>query len=196
MKVASGKSARELRVRKRRDREHETKRSYGNPLAVGLSKPAPGHDGAWIGGYVVGKTENSLAESLGRAHGALLADLRELEKAVGTASGEALAELRDRLRATDAHISEHFRFEEQNGYMDAVRKREPRLVRPIDELAQEHGELRQTLAALTERAGACTSLDDALREEIRDWIRRVRRHEARENELVQGAFNLDIGPED
>jgi hypothetical protein len=49
---------------------------------------------------------------------------------------------------------------------------------------------------LIEQAKAATSLDDSFREEVRGWVERVRQHAARENELVQDAFNLDIGAED
>jgi hypothetical protein len=96
----------------------------------------PGEEGS-----VVDRTKNSFAEALGQAHVALLADLRELEQATRPFSGEGLEELRTRLGAAQAHISEHFRFEEQNGYMDAVRKREPRLERAIQQLAEEHEQL-------------------------------------------------------
>jgi predicted nucleic acid-binding Zn-ribbon protein len=144
----------------------------------------------------VERTENSVTEALNQAHVALLADLRELEQAVRSCSGEGLAELRARLGAAHAHITEHFRFEEQNGYMDAVTKREPRLERTIQQLAEEHGQLRQSLDALIGKARAATSLSDTLREEVREWIERVRRHEIRENDHVRDAFNLDIGVED
>jgi hypothetical protein len=144
----------------------------------------------------VERTENSVAEALGQAHVALLADLRNLEQAVRPSSGEGLENLRARLGAAHAHITKHFRFEEQNGYMDAVRKREPRLERAIHELAEEHGQLRQSLDALTGKARAATTLSDTLREEVREWIERVRLHEIRENDLIQDAFNLDIGAED
>jgi hypothetical protein len=144
----------------------------------------------------VGKTETSIVEALGRAHATLLADLRELEQAVRSSSGDGLAELRVRLGATQAHITEHFGFEEQNGYMDAVRKREPRLEREVQELAEEHGQLRQSLDALIGQTRAATSVSDALRDKIREWIERVRQHEFRENDLVQDAFNQDIGVED
>ena len=144
----------------------------------------------------MGTTENSVAEALGRAHVALLADLRELEQSARPSSGEGLAGLRARLGATQTHVTEHFRFEEQNGYMEAVLKREPRLERAIQQLAEEHRSLAQSLAVLVERAKAGTSLDDPFREEVRGWVERVRQHEARENEVVQDAFNLDIGAED
>ena len=144
----------------------------------------------------MGKTANSVAEALARAHVALLADLRELEQATGSSSGKRLAELRVRLSTTRTHLAEHFRFEEQNGYMDTVREREPRLERAIHQLAEEHGELRKSLDGLIREAGDATSLGDGLQEAIRTWIECVRQHEARENDLVQDAFDLDIGPED
>jgi DNA-binding transcriptional ArsR family regulator len=144
----------------------------------------------------VGRTENAVAEALGQAHRALLADLRELEQAVHPSSGEGLTDLRARLGATQRHVTEHFRFEEQNGYMDAVRKREPRLERVVGQLAEEHRQLARSLEVLTEQARTATSLEAPLREEVRGWVERVRRHEARENDIVQDAFNLDIGPED
>jgi hypothetical protein len=144
----------------------------------------------------VGTTENSVAEALCRAHVALLEDLRKLEEAARPASGESLTELRARLGATQAHVTEHFRFEEQNGYLDAVRKREPRLERAIQQLAEEHRALAESLEVLIKQARAATTLDDPFREAIRRWVERVREHEARENDLVQDAFNLDIGAED
>src|SRR5262249_7353893 len=93
---------------------------------------------------VMERAEPSIAESLTRAHAALLEDLRKLAEATRPPTSEELAELRARLGATRAHLAEHFRFEEQNGYMDVVRKREPRLERTIQQLAGEH---RQPMSA-------------------------------------------------
>jgi DNA-binding transcriptional ArsR family regulator len=142
------------------------------------------------------RTGSSVAEALSRAHAAVLEDLRKLEEASRGASPEGLAELRARLGGTHTHLSEHFRFEEQNGYMDTVRKREPRLERAIQLLAEEHGQLTRALDALLREAGTATSLDDTFREEVQGWVQRVRQHEARENDLVQDAFVLDIDAED
>lgn len=142
------------------------------------------------------RTGTSVAEALSRAHTALLDDLRKLEAAVGPASESGLLELRDRLGATHAHVTEHFRFEEQNGYMDVVRKREPRLERTIQHLAEEHRQLAGSLDSLIGEANKSTSLGELLRNEVREWIERVRLHESRENDLIQDAFNLDIGAED
>jgi hypothetical protein len=140
--------------------------------------------------------ETSVAEALERAHAALLEDLHKLEEAAHPASGEVLAELRRRLEATRRHITEHFRFEEQNGYMDAVRKREPRLERTVEQLAQEHRALEQSLEALIGEATVVSGLSEAFREKVRRWVEEVQRHEARENDLVFDAFNLDISAED
>jgi hemerythrin-like domain-containing protein len=141
-------------------------------------------------------TQNSVAEALSRAHAALLQDLRTLEEAVRPSSGEGLPELRARLGATHTHIAEHFRFEEQNGYMDAVRKREPRLERTVQQLAEEHRQLTQSLDALIGEARTAANLDDSFRERVVAWVEEVRQHEIRENDLVQDVFNLDIGAED
>jgi hypothetical protein len=142
------------------------------------------------------RREGTVTEALSRAHAALLEDLRQLEEAVRPAVGEGLAELRARLGATQAHILEHFRFEEQNGYMDAVRQREPRLERAVQELAEEHRRLAQSLDALIRKARAARGLGETVREAVRGWVDSVRRHEARENDLVQEAFSVDIGAED
>jgi hypothetical protein len=144
----------------------------------------------------VRKTPNLVTEALGQAHKALLTDLQELEQAVLSSSGKCLAELRTRLAQAGAHIIEHFRFEEQDGYMAAVRKGEPRLERTVQELAEEHRQLKQTFDGLMKKTRAATSLDDALRAEIRGWIEHIHLHERRENDLVQDTFNLDIGAED
>jgi hypothetical protein len=144
----------------------------------------------------MGKPESSVAEALGRAHTALLQDLGQLEEMVRPASGASLPELRARLGATRADVIEHFRFEEHNGYMDAVRKREPRLERMIHELAEEHRQLTQSLDALVTTASAAPQLEDTLRTQVRGWVASVRLHEVRDNDLVQDAFNYDIAAED
>jgi hemerythrin-like domain-containing protein len=142
------------------------------------------------------QTIASIAELLCQAHATLLHDLAKLEEAVEPTSEESLAQLLSRLAAARSHLARHFHFEERNGYMDAVRKREPRLERTIQLLAEEHGELMASLETLIEQAKAATSLDDPCRDKVRKWVGRVRRHEVREGELVQDAFNQDIAAED
>jgi hypothetical protein len=144
----------------------------------------------------MGKNNVVLSHDLGEAHASLLADLCKLEQAVRPASAESPASVLGRLTATRAHITEHFRFEEQDGYMDAVRKREPRLERAVQQLADEHRLLAKSLDDLLQEAGAAKVLNDAFGERVREWVTQVREHEARETDLVQAAFNQDMGTED
>lgn len=139
--------------------------------------------------------ETGTVEELRLAHVALREDLRQLEEEARPGSG-GLAKLRSRLDATRTVLVEHFRLEEQNGFMDAVRSREPRLDRAVQQLAQEHHQLAQALDALIERAELAAHLEERLREGIQSWVEHVRHHEARENELFQDAFSQDLGPED
>lgn len=140
--------------------------------------------------------EPAVAEALRRAHAALLKDLTRLEEASAAASQEGIVHFRAQLEVTRRHIAEHFRFEEENGYLEAVRKRQPHLERSIEQLAEEHKALVQGLEALVARANQETSNSADLRGEVRSWVGQLRRHEERENDLVLDAFNLDVGAED
>lgn len=142
------------------------------------------------------KQNRILAEELTRAHASLLAAVRNLETSLQPTVKTSLAELRAELIATQKQILDHFRYEEQNGYLDAVRQREPRLEHNIEALEEEHRQLADTLAHLREKVYATTSLEPGLRAEILDWIGALRHHEARENLLVQDAFNFEASAED
>ena len=144
----------------------------------------------------VNTISDALAAALGRAHAALLADLDKLGDAARPEARSTASELRARLAGTQAHITAHFRFEEENGYMDAVRKREPRFTNRIEALAADHRRLSTTLEAISRDAAAATTVDESLRHRIEEWIDELTRHELRENDLVQEAFNSDISAED
>jgi hypothetical protein len=142
------------------------------------------------------KPETSVAEANSRAHAALLRDLQALEVVGRSAAKHGLESLRARLETTRAHIVEHFRFEEENGYMEAVRKREPRLERAVDQLADEHRQLLDSLDALRTEIASAANEDGTVAAKVTAWVQKVQQHEARENHLVQDAFGLDIGAED
>jgi hypothetical protein len=133
-----------------------------------------------------------VVDALGHAHAALLHDLHELEEAARPGASTGRAELGNRLGAVYWQMIEHFRFEEENGYMDAVRKREPRLERAVQQLAEEHRQLKQDIEALLSQVPG----QGGFGEQVRTWIGQVRAHEIRENRLVQEAFDLDLGAED
>jgi hypothetical protein len=142
------------------------------------------------------RSQSLITDSLSQAHAALLDDLAKLEDATRAIVGDGLGLVCTRLSATRAHVLEHFQFEEKDGYMDKVRKREPRFERTIQELYNEHGRLAQSIDALVEEANAARELTDGFRQRIREWIECVRKHEARESRLVLDAFNSEVGAED
>jgi hypothetical protein len=123
-------------------------------------------------------------------------DLQQTEVKIRPGSANRIEALRARLNATRDHITEHFRFEEQNGYMDLVRHREPCLEHAIHRLAAEHRELAGSLEALIDEIRSATELNDGFRVRIRHWLRRVRQHETDENDLVQGTLVTDLAAED
>ena len=136
----------------------------------------------------------SLAEKLGRAHAALLNDLQKLEE-MANDPGVVPHDVQAELAAVQKHIAEHFRFEEQNGYMNAVRKREPQRERTVEKLREEHRELSRSLNELVGDADPAKGTV-FLQARIRSWIEQVRGHEGRENRLVQEVFNRDTWAED
>jgi predicted nucleic acid-binding Zn-ribbon protein len=138
----------------------------------------------------------SPVEALRQAHVALLEDLTDLENAANSYLGTDSAAMLSRLERTRTHITEHFRFEEQNGYMADVLQREPNLARTIEQLRDEHHKLALKLDGLLEQMRSGQPLEEAVRDQVRSWIESVRQHEARENSLVQYAFNVDLGAED
>jgi hemerythrin-like domain-containing protein len=141
------------------------------------------------------KTDRTV-EALEKAHQALREDLRKLRDVLDSEDGKRTAGLPARLEKMRTHVVEHFRLEEKNGYMETVRKGEPRLAPVIEQLAQEHQELAQTLDSLCARAKSARSTDAAFRADLQRWIGRLHRHEERENEVVQAVYNQDVGAED
>jgi hypothetical protein len=135
-------------------------------------------------------------DRLQQAHLALLRDLGALRETARRPSADGLGELTRRLHALRELVAEHFRLEEQDGYLEAALAREPFAARVADELRQEHCALTAELDALSADAAACKNQVEALRTRAREWVARVRQHEVRENCLVQDAFNLDLAAED
>jgi hypothetical protein len=142
------------------------------------------------------KLQATFAAALLRAHRAVLRDLQALQAATRPGREGEPAELAAGLDRARGHLAEHFRFEEQNGYLAAVLERQPHLARVVERLADEHGELLRSLDALRAEAHSAGAPDDLPREKVTQWIQRVRLHEQRENILVQDAFCLDLTAED
>lgn len=138
----------------------------------------------------------TVADNLAQAHEALMRDLRHLETAARNSALPA-PELRQTLTVVQEHVREHFRLEEENGYMTAVQSRQPQRERELEKLRTEHRALARSLADII-GAYCCSggTATESLRARIRSWIKDMKHHEEHENHLVQDAFNLDIWAED
>jgi hypothetical protein len=133
----------------------------------------------------------SPAAALAEAHHELLNDLAVLEQLIRPTEQARPVEVWTCLGDLRGHIGTHFRFEEQDGYMKAVLTRAPQHERKVRGLREEHDELWKSLADLIRQAGTLPALNDPFRQDLQAWIARVRDHEARENRLVEDAFNVD-----
>jgi hypothetical protein len=136
----------------------------------------------------MGTSQPSFAEALNQAHNDLLGDLKDLDDAVRSESRSSPAELGTRLGKLRTHLLDHFRFEEEDGYMAPVLKEEPRFASEVQELLDEHGQMARALEALIQEVRAARDLGEPLREGIRGWIKQVRHHEAHENRLVYETY--------
>jgi hemerythrin len=133
-------------------------------------------------------SKKMFAEALQQTHTDLLGDLWQLEESVCRGSGEGQPELSTRLAKVRTHLSDHFRFEEQDGYMAPLLKEEPRFWPVVQELLDQHRLLAQALDALLQEFSAAQGLRDDFREKVRAWVKHVREHETHENSLVQEVY--------
>jgi hypothetical protein len=141
------------------------------------------------------RSRTELAEALTGAHADLLRDLRELEQIASENQMGTDEEVIGVLLRARSHIGEHFRFEEEDGYLNWVQARKPHLAPTIKVLLEDHFCLAHLLDQLIEDARA--GMDRAeLNGRVRGWLAALRRHESRENGLVQDVFNVDESAED
>src|SRR5262249_5763440 len=130
------------------------------------------------------------------AHAALRKDLRDLEGEALGPSGAEPAKMHPRLTRTRAHLAEHFKLEEKDGYMGAVLASAPHRARVVEHLRGEHQRLMAALDALLDQAAAAHGPDEALRAKVLAWVETVRDHESREDALVQDTFNVELSADD
>jgi hypothetical protein len=133
----------------------------------------------------------TFGDQLLRAHAALQEDLQAIKQALSSP-----AEARRQLFALRAHVLDHFRQEEQGGYMAPVLLLQPQQERVVRRLLDEHRRLAEALDALVREAATATAIDDRFRERVWAWAEELRRHEADENVVVEDAFNRDDGSKD
>jgi len=92
-------------------------------------------------------------------------------------------------------LAHHFTRKEERGWLDEALARAPRFGAAVEGLLKEHDEM---LTRIRELALQANRYREALGMPWRDLsealaviLRQVHTHEARENELLQQAFNLD-----
>lgn len=138
----------------------------------------------------------SVVGTLGRLHALLHQELSRVEAMVRAPTGDVRGSLLQALLAMRPQLDEHFRFEEDNGYMREVLAREPNWERTAEHLREEHGLLLRALDALLEEARSEKAAPDTFGERVLAWAKAVRRHESEENRLFQDAFNVELSAED
>ena len=129
-------------------------------------------------------------------YGALLDDLRKLERSHVHGSGADMVRLALQLGAVLARVMEHFRVEEGSGFLEALREQQPRPGHAVKELLAEHRRLIDSLILLIESTKAVSSLDASVRKDIGEWITHIRQHESHEEDLIQEAYKRDLGAVD
>jgi hemerythrin len=93
-------------------------------------------------------------------------------------------------------LAQHFAQEERGGYLEEAVTRLPRLEAKAAALQRQHGELLDAANAVLIAARQAATPADAwnvLRIEYTKLMQRLCAHEAAENEVLQTAFNEDIG---
>lgn len=129
-------------------------------------------------------------------HDALRADLHDLEVIANPATPQAIEKLRERLAEVREHVLAHFRSEEDGGWFAHIERMQPRLCKAVQDLVEEHARLREALERLWEACCQANCIDSSIREPLRAFIATMRSHESREDDLIQEAYNRDIGPGD
>ena len=97
------------------------------------------------------------------------------------------------------HLERLFALEEIDGYMESICRFNPELADQVDELKQDHEQLRAEVRRIVVRLDLATPENlaefDATCFEIRTTINQVLEHLRREQDLLVEAFNRDTGGE-
>ena len=97
------------------------------------------------------------------------------------------------------HLERLMALEEDGGYLQSARERQPHLWNRFEALRNEHKGFRETfrllLPGLEQATSADVSLFHNLCHELSDLLVRVDAHSKAETELLQEAFLLEVGGE-
>jgi len=131
-------------------------------------------------------------ETVHQTHRLLFEELRALRAALRSPSSD----LSEKLEETGALLREHFALKEEGGYLASVLEVQPQMGRAVRRLMDERGQILRHLDEVLDEARRGDMAREEFRQKVRDWVANVRRHEARENCLVQDTYGLDLSAED
>ncbi len=96
------------------------------------------------------------------------------------------------------HIARHFWHEEKGGYFEAVASMSPHFRPRIEQLQNEHIEMREKLEELLPHLEQLNNEADwdNIRRAYHAFVAQFEAHEASEEQLLQEAYQTDIGTED
>lgn len=126
-------------------------------------------------------------------------DLREWVKEIGELGVPHFGELGTRLQPLRDELSRHFAEEEEGGYLSVALSRAPRFSREAEELQEQHAQFLKDLNTLIDKLHESEPPFSSWQQacaEFEEILTRIRRHEGRENAIVQAAFETDIGEGD
>ena len=117
----------------------------------------------------------------------------------GTTYSRKLSGLRFQQRWFQQQVERVFAIEEHDGYMNLVLDLEPKYSQQVKQLQSEHVSLRNRLTQISTRLDRMQPDDlttfNAICEELRFVIQSLDDHIEREKEILQLAFNQDVGGE-
>ena len=91
----------------------------------------------------------------------------------------------------------HFRFEEYEGMLRDLSESHPRVIPQVEEIEREHPEMLESLRSIISDvliySEGLPPEDSRIRRRITDVLDQLLAHEKREMDLIQRAFNRDIG---
>ena len=143
------------------------------------------------------ESRHELFEQIEQDHAELRKLLSELHQVLAKKL-ESVARVAELVASLTDHLETHFEEEEATGVFEQVTAREPRLSDRASALYAEHDELRKTMHALNQAAksGGGTDWWEQLEVAFHDFSKGLMHHEHQENELVQEAYDQDIGAGD
>ena len=128
--------------------------------------------------------------------------LRELIGAIHKSLAEPSAPtalVKEQLSVLCDKLEDHFRTEEDEGFFSEITEEAPRLSDQADKLCQEHRAMLEEAKTIATKAILCDQpqiLGQEIQPAFHEFSKHLMHHESAENEMLQHAYLVDIGPAD